>query len=133
VNWREWLYDTLRINPSLTAFIPSSSMYGASALTGSPPSRPFLVIRVNEEASELNEDDRPVVSRREAVIWVYDEPGSYKRIDASLVAIRNILTGQVKAPSAISCRWQGDSTELVDDDLKAVTRNSAYSLYGIAS
>ena len=130
MNWRQWIYERLIINPALTAIVPSQSMVAGGALTGSPAVRPFLIIRVNEEASELNDDERPVVTRREAVIWVYDEPGSYKKIDAALVVIRGILTGPVNASTGISCRWQGDSVELADDDLKAITRNASFSMYG---
>lgn len=128
MNWRAWLYSTLAANGAVTALVPAQRIHAAGSLEAREEVKPFIVIRLGFNAAELNEADKPEVTAQDSAIWVHDEPGSYKRIDAVLIAVRAALVGQVQ--TAIACSWQGDSGELSDPDQGTIVRNSTYRLLG---
>lgn len=131
MNWRAWLYEVLTTDATVAALVPPQRVHAAGSLEAREEVKPFIVIRLGFNASELNDGDEPHVTAQDAAIWVHDEPGSYKLIDAILWAVRNALVGQV--PSAIACTWQGDSGELSDPDQGTIVRNSTYRLFGSAT
>lgn len=128
INWRLWLYNMLVASGEVFGFIAPDQILAAGSLEGGKFDHPFLVIRLGFNAVELNDADEPFVSSQSAAIWVHDEPGSYKRIDHCLVAIRNALAGQVD--EAVACLWQGDSGELADPDQGTICRTGNYRLIG---
>jgi len=128
VNWRAWLYQTLTAHPTVLSLVPAQRIHAAGSLEAREEVKPFIVIRLGFNFPELNEADTPEITAQEAAIWVHDEPGSYKRIDAILDAVRAALVGQV--PTAVACSWQGDSGELADPDQGTIVRNSTYRLLG---
>lgn len=131
MNWRAWLYETLTADIGVTTIVPTQRINAAGSLEARQEARPFIVIRLGLEVAELNDGDAPEVTSQDATIWVHDDPGSYKRIDAILGAVRGALIGQVN--SAIACVWQGDSGELADPDQGTIVRNSSYRLLGRAT
>lgn len=134
MNWRKWLYEQLVSASAVTTLVPVPSIMAAGSLEGSPKNRPFILIRVGDEIPEMRDGGIPVASSRSAAIWVYDEPGSYDLIDDILAAVRRTLTGPLPSfsgyPSGITAEWSGDSIELADDMLSAITRNGTYRLVG---
>lgn len=127
MNWRQWIYQSLTANGSITAIVPASRIFSSGALTGRIDANPFLVIRMMPSNMELSEG---VAHSQNVAVWAHDQPGSYQRIDTLLGLVRATLVGQVASPGAIACRWQGDSQDLADDGLGTITRNSAFLCVG---
>lgn len=73
----------------------------------------------------------PLRSSQFAEVWVYDEPGSYDRIDTIIDLLHGELVGPVPEPGKVSCEWAGDSGELADDQMKAIVRNATFQLIGV--
>lgn len=128
MNWRSWLHAQLTANAGVIAIVPAVRIWSAGSLEARQATRPFIVIRLGFSSPELNEADAPEITNTFSTIWVHDEPGSYKRIDTALTAIRTALVGQVS--TAIACLWQGDSGELADQEQGTIVRNSSYRLVG---
>jgi hypothetical protein len=89
-----------------------------------------MIYRLQSKQPILRDDERAVTTFDGLEVWVYDEPGSYDRIEELLEEIRVELEGQISVPGAIACSWQGDSVELSDDQMKAIVKNSTYRLVG---
>jgi hypothetical protein len=130
VNWRAWMYDKLTADAAVLALVPAQRIQAAGSLEARENVKPFIIFRLGSNVSELNDADAPHVTAQDAAVWVHDEPGSYKRIDTILEAVRAALVGQV--PTAIAATWQGDSGELSDPEQGTIVRNSTYRLYGRA-
>lgn len=112
---------------------PASSVFAGGALSGAPAERPFIIYRLQEVTPELRDADDVIASSQNAEVWVYDEPGSYDRIDAILTDVVSALSGVVAEPGAVCATWQGNSPELSDDEMKAITRNASFRLIGATS
>lgn len=130
MNWRAWIFPKLQ---AASLSVPASSVFAGGSLTGAPASRPFIIYRLQGTDPLLRDDMDAVSSSTFAEVWVYDEPGSYDRIDAILTDVVASLSGAVASPGAVACQWQGNSPELSDDDLKAITRNATFRLIGATS
>ena len=130
MNWRAWLHTRITTDVGILALLPATSVFAAGAMEGREATRPFAVIRIGSSAAELSDADKPFVVSQDAAVWVHDEPGSYKRIDAILEAMLAALAGQVSDATGIAALWQGDSPELSDPDQGTITRYSSYRLYG---
>lgn len=131
MNARAILYSALTGDAQLTAIVPTERIYAAGSLEGSP-ARPWIVIRTGDESSRLRDDRSSVASQLRASVWVYDEPGSYLRIDAILTHVRRVLLAMPGDASAICCEWAGDGPELGDDELKAILRVGNFTLIGVS-
>jgi hypothetical protein len=129
MNWRLWLYGKLIGTPSLTAIVPTQSVFAAGSITAPPMSRPFVIYRIQGDRPRLDDNARPLATSRSAEIWAYDDPGSYDRIESYLKEVR-ALAGQVIDPLGIACEWQGESGELADDELKCITKFASLQLTG---
>lgn len=95
-----------------------------------PQERPFLQLRWGRNDVGLD-----VVTRRNLVIWVHDQPGDYSaRIDPILYRLRFLipsLVGQSDGTSYMQgAEWTGDSEDLADDGHRTITRNTSFSLVG---
>jgi len=108
--------------------MPATSVFAAGSMEGRESVRPFVVVMLGSNFAAFSESDKPYVVSQDAAIWVHDEPGSYKRIDATLEVLRNAIAGQVN--EAIAATWQGDSPELSDPDQGTIVRYSSYRLHG---
>jgi hypothetical protein len=103
---------------SVTSLAPGGLMSGGS-LTGIVTVRPYIVYRVQDENPALRGDDETDVATRTQVhFWVYDEPGSYKRIETVIAAIK----ARMKAATTIRAMWLNTSQELPDDEQKAIVK-----------
>jgi hypothetical protein len=129
--WRQWIYAQLTGTPELTAIVPADRVKAAGSLTGSPPSHPFVLYRIGGQVPRINAADRPFIADQDAQVWVYDEPGSYNRIESYLDWLRRELPGQVVAvEGAHACVWQGTSGELADDEFKSAVKFATFKFVG---
>jgi hypothetical protein len=95
-----------------------------------PPTRPFLQLRWGRNDVGLD-----VVTRRNLVVWVHDQPGDYTiHIDPIIYRLRPLLAGLEGQSNGlghlIAAEWTGDSEDLTDDGHKTITRNVSFSLDG---
>ena len=95
-----------------------------------PTVKPYIVYRLQSTTPALKDDSKPVRQTTIAEVWAYDDAGAYDRIDDILAEVRANLVGQVSEPGKTCCEWSGDSGELADDEMKAITRNSTFLLVG---
>lgn len=122
MNWRQWVFETLRDAPGTSALIPEEQLIAAFSLENIPTVKPFAVIVFGDETPSLK-----IASQQRFTLWVHDEPGSYFDIDTYLAAAREILVGQVSlVAGAFCCEWEGDSQDLEDDAMKTIVRTSSY-------
>lgn len=94
-----------------------------------PEDRPFLQLRWGRNGVGLD-----VVTRRDLVIWVHDEPGDYGRIDSIILRLRALLPGLEGTSNGLGhlmvAEWTGDSEDLADDGHRTITRTTSFSLVG---
>lgn len=103
-----------------------------------PQIRPLCILRWGE-TSEPIVSDFPV-HQRVLTVWVHEDRnvGDYGRIDQALNRLRTLLTsvhgvdigGGEGWLSAIN--WEGNSSDLRDDDAGTITRNAQFRLTGSA-
>jgi len=135
MNWRKWLYETITETPEIVAVVPPASVFAAGSLDGPIVSRPYIVIRLVENIPQLNDGGVVVAYHDVGQIWVYDEPGSYDRIDAILTVVEDHLSGPVArgddTEGLVCVNWNGRSPEFPDDEMKAITRFGQVTLVGV--
>lgn len=129
MSWRNWIYGKLTTAP-IDALVAPASVFAGGSITVAPETKPFVIYRIGANAPRLRDGGSPVATARFAEVWVYDDPGAYDRIDSILGTIRGQLVGPVPEPDKTCCEWIGDSGELADDALGAITRNSVFQLIG---
>lgn len=132
MNWRSWVFGKLTTTP-VSTHVPTGSVFAGGALTGSPDARPFIVYRMADESSTLRGDGGDLGSSLMLTVWAYDNAGSYDRIDTILSAVRSALSGVVASAGAVACEWLGNSPELEDRELNALTRFATFKLIGATS
>ena len=131
MSWRQWLFAKLNGTLSLTAIVPADRVMAAGALTGSPPVRPFVLYRMGGDTTRMQDADVPLLADNVVQVWVYDDPGSYARIEQYLDEMRKRLPGQViGVPNAHACVWGGTSGELADDEFKCAVKFANLKLVG---
>jgi hypothetical protein len=131
MNWRPWVYGQLQATMT-TLTLPPTSVFAGGALTEVPSVYPYMIYRVQGEQPRIKDDGQSVRSQQPLEVWVYDQTGSYDRIDAMLRAVRLLLTGPVSEVGAIACEWLSDGPELFDDELKALVKVGSYNLIGVS-
>lgn len=125
---RELLYQILTNDLALRQQIPVERwVEGGNDLTNMP--RPFAVLRQLPANPGIGG-----TYRWSCEVWVYDNAGDYTRIDSILDRVEEVLreTVGVKtlAHSLTVVDFAGRSADLVDDVLRANTRNSGFQLIG---
>lgn len=95
-----------------------------------PQERPFLQLRWGRSDVGLD-----VVTRRNLVVWVHDQPGDYSKIDMILVRLRALLPTLVSLSNEtggwlVDVEWLGDSEDLTDDGHRTIARNASFLLVG---
>lgn len=123
---RQNVYNVLN-HSSVTTLLAdgASGIHAGASLTGVPYPLPYLVYRVQTSVSELRGDDGDQAALTTVEVWVYDKPGTYKIIEQVLDAVK----ARFAVSDVLRSRWNGDSIELSDDELKAVVK---YGSYGVA-
>lgn len=94
-----------------------------------PQTRPFLQLRWGRNNVGLD-----VVTRRDLVIWVHDEPADYGRIDSIILRLRALLPSLEGSNNGqghlMAAEWTGDSEDLADDGHGTIARTTSFSLVG---
>lgn len=94
-----------------------------------PQARPFLQLRWGR-----NDEGLDVVTRRNLVIWVHDQPGDYGRIDSIISRLRALILSLAAQPNVdgwlMGAEWAGDSEDLTDDGHRTIARNTSFVLVG---
>lgn len=94
-----------------------------------PETRPFLQLRWGR-----NNEGLDVVTRRDLVVWVHDQPANYARIDSIISRLRVLLPSLVPSTDGSSwlsgVEWTGDSEDLTDDGHRTIARNTGFVLVG---
>jgi hypothetical protein len=119
---RQATYNVLNVAP-ITTQLPGG-LKAAGSLTGKVALRPFAVYRIQEASPQLRGDDATARRQNILQVWVYDEPGSYARIEDIL----RLVEAQLVQATTIRCVWIGDSGELPDEEQKAIVKNSSYAI-----
>lgn len=126
---RKLIRDAIIADPTLNSLgIDSDNCFAVDVDT--PQERPFLQLRWGRNDIGLD-----VVTRRNLVIWVHDQPGDYTaHIDPILFRLRAVITSLVGVAHTtgylVEAEWNGDSEDLADDGHKTITRNTSFSLVG---
>lgn len=124
MEWRSWIRDQLLADADVTAIV-ADRIYAAGSLQAAPEHKPFVVVRTGPLTRAVAD-----ATYADGSLWAHDAPGSYLAIDSLLAAMRNALVVEDASAGFIAVRWQGDSTELVDDGLGTITKNSSYRFVG---
>jgi len=124
VSWRSWIF------PKLELVVGTGNVRSGGSLTIPPATKPYIVYRLQTATPNLKDASVAVRQTTLAEVWAYDDGGSYDRIDEILAEVRASLVGPVAEVGKVCCEWSGDSGELADDEMKAITRNSTFLLIG---
>jgi hypothetical protein len=124
---RQKVYDGLVGTPALLSLLAegAAGVRAGGSLEGRIDQRPFVIYRIQEMFAALRGDDSHVVTHTNVEIWVYDEPGTFTRIEAALAVIMGLMPNIV----GLKAEFRGVSGELPDDDQKAVTKNVVYACW----
>lgn len=126
-----WLYSKLINMAPLTTLLPAASIKGSGSITVVPSSRPFMLVRYLPSTIEQRDDGKVRAFKESVQFWVYDEEGSYGRINEILDVLETNLPGPVlDEPGLLHVDWNGFGPELFDDQFKALTRWGAATLVG---
>ncbi len=125
---RQLVFEAITEDPTMNSFgITDSNSFAVDVDT--PELRPFLQLRWGRAAEGLD-----VVTRRDLVVWVHDEPGDYTKIDAIIYRLRSLLPSLVTTTDGVGflvgVEWAGDSEDLADDGHQTITRNASFVLVG---
>lgn len=127
MNSRAWVFETLTASADVTALVPQSNIFSSSGLTAVgnvPATKPFIIYK-------FNSTDRPFpgAQTEEMQVWVYDDPGSYVRIDTILRRVIGTLDTPIVLPDGVCSRWIGNSGDLIDDIL-GITKYASFIING---
>lgn len=113
--------------PTLTNLLPGG-LHAGGSLTGPPSARPWAVYRVQNINPALRGDDNTQAKDTVLEVWVYDDPGTFTRIEAALDVVEVLIVGSAE----LRCRYIGTSNELPDDELKAIFKNISFQVGELA-
>ncbi len=121
-------------NADLAELVPT--WYEWSAVVDQPPF-PYGAIRLGVQQPGVT--NRSTARQGRCEIWVYDERGTFTRIDQALRLIHDVMDNVVNAERTATggrlvrlsqADWSQDSTELWDETRRANARSSAYNIVG---
>ncbi len=133
MDWRTWVFDRLRTDPTILADLPNGEddIYGSGSLLGAPASRPFILVTFGTELVELEDADAPAATSQRVTVYVHDDTGDYLRITRILGNVRRRLAGSTgMVGGGIVAIWEGDSADLGDDLFKTISRYGEYRFVG---
>ena len=133
------VYGALVSLPALTAVVPATRILEASNLSneeGQAPVRPFLIYKTGSELPSW-----PSIEDNLMEFWVYDDHGSYDRINQILRALKDGMdrrAGDILVLSGVKwalmeSRFQFASADLQDESLHAIVRYASYRVVGSRS
>lgn len=122
------VYTMLSSDAALISMGFTADAWFSSASAESPLQRPFGIIKWGGSFPAFK-----LTGSTDVTIWLYDEPGSYVRINAAIERIKRLITSAVQVQGSdqmtlTMAQWSGDSEDLYDDIYKCVTRNSTFTV-----
>lgn len=129
---RKLVYDLLIAQSVLTDQVPAVRWYEEGAVIDTPLARPFVILKTTGTS-------RNVGRFTTLEIWVYDDRGSYTKIDNFLRTLRSFLDTAAESSRTrsdgsvvrlVTTDWQGDSADLYDDIFRCGTRYGSWRLIG---
>jgi hypothetical protein len=139
---REMFYDILKTTPAFTAIIPVGRIHqlGGISTPPDPQQGPWAGLRQMPMLQGISPDGAlKGMHRQECVLWVYDVPRHYERIDKAHKAARAALLAAAPRSLVIAdgttvhltcVDWNGQSEDNYDDQWRASTRSASYYLTG---
>lgn len=107
----------------LTDIIPASNWIDSSAVSDSPPPRPFAVLRWGASDPAIGSRGPTFTLLR---IWIHDEPGSYSNIESVQKGIKALLdfhNGKIY-------EWQSDGEDQSDPSYGTIFKISTFRVVG---
>lgn len=125
---RKAIYSMLTTDERLQALGMSQETTYGSATLQSPSESLFTVLKYGDDTAFLG-----MLSTQSLEVWVYDEPGSYVRINKVIDIVKQILTENVDVVDDdggrfSQARWMSTSRELYDDIYKRITRFATFNV-----
>lgn len=122
------VFHLLSTDSALNALGLTSDTILGSANQRSPEYRPFAVLSWGENTPFVGQ-----MATRHLDVWVYDEPGSYVKINSAIKRVREILCDEnvhvdSNGQHFSTAQWRGDSPDLYDDIFKCVTRYASFDV-----
>jgi hypothetical protein len=139
---REMARDILINTAGFTAVIPVARIHQLGGITSPPDINmgPWAGIRMLPMLRGQGPDGALKGShRQEVVLWIYDQPRYYERIDAAhkiaraaflAAAPRSKILADTSVVWLTCVEWNGESEDNYDDQWRASTRSASYNFVG---
>ena len=139
---REMARDILINTAAFTAIIPTSRIHQLGGITSPPDiaAGPWAGIRMMPLERGIGPDGTLKGShRQEVVLWIYDEPRYYERIDQAHKIARAAFLAAAPRSKVIAdtttvwltcVEWNGESEDNYDDQWRASTRSASFWFVG---
>jgi hypothetical protein len=139
---REMMRDILATTTAFTAVIPAARIHQLGGIL-TPPDivvGPWAGLRMMPlERGQGPDLTLKGVHRQEVVLWIYDQPRYYERIDQAHKIARAALLAAAPRSKVIAdgstvwlncVEWNGESEDNYDDQWRASTRSASYWFVG---
>jgi hypothetical protein len=125
-------YQLVSENEELRSMGFTAESVHRSLGTESPEERPFIVMSWGNEDVAFRG-----TGTEQLQVWVYDEPGSFDRIDKALDVIERLFTDSTHVQDGAggymsAADWRGRSADLFDDIFRCATRYGQVTVTGRA-
>jgi hypothetical protein len=135
---RTYIYDLITNDSVLNALGITEDSTFTTHTIDTPAVRPLCILRWQATNRGIDSADPSPVNQRILMVWVHDDRnrGEYDRIDAALKRLRTLLENVVgvnvgEGGAWLSgIRWEGDTDDLDDPDLRTLTRSAQFRLTG---
>lgn len=137
---RTFVYDLIINDSVLNALGITDDSTFTTHTIDTPSVRPLCILRWQAVNEGIQSGDISPINQRILTVWVHDDRnrGDYDRIDAALKRLRTLL-GSVEGVNVgeggawlSGIRWEGDTDDLDDPDMRTIARSSQYRLTGSA-
>ncbi|MGE3487448.1 MAG: hypothetical protein AB7L09_22230 [Nitrospira sp.] len=135
---REYIFELITEDSQMNALGINFESTFSQHSVDTPQIRPMCILRWGDTPEPIVSDFP--VNQRTLTVWVHDSiaDADYGQIDQALRRLRALLTsvqgvdvgGGVGWLSGI--KWEGDSSDLRDDDAGTIMRNAQFRLTGSA-
>lgn len=90
--------------------------------------KPLVVLRSHTSFPVARAEGKALGGRTYLQLWVHDKPGSYVRIDRTLVACRRVIEAIAPVGNFLEATWIESGVDLRDDQMNTVCRYSRFQI-----